>query len=1263
MTLGLRYAADTGDPRMSCPRLLLLALLLGAPGCFLFNPTVVDPIVCEDLGDADGDGVCDPFDLCDGDDAADEDEDGVPDACDACAAGNDAADIDGDGIADACDACTVGEDAEDEDGDGIADACDPCPKSGNLDGLTEAEKYGDSDDDGVCDDVDACPGHNDHWDRDGDGVANGCDPCPDDNPDDSDLDGSCDADDTCPGFDDTRDGDGDGVPNGCEQCGGFDDTIDGDGDGVPDGCDLCEGFNDTKDRDGDGTPNGCDLCPDDPDDDSDGDGVCDGVDACEGGDDALDGDGDGVADFCDPCPLDDPDDSDLDGVCDVDDICPGAFDSVDNDDDGVPDECDDCPNDGTKLEPGVCGCGVPDTDEDEDGELDCLDICPGFSDVEDADLDGVPDGCDICGLGDDTIDVDFDDVPDACDICMPGDDTVDTDEDTVPDDCDICEGGDDAIDGDDDGQPDFCDPCPVDPLDDSDHDGSCDGVDICPDLDDFLDSDEDTVPDCLDECWNADDFLDDNSDGWADTCWEREPNEDPFEASGPYIAIGEHFGEMEGLAQDWFLFVFDQPGWWEVEIRDDLGGCSFDSILEIWDEDDLSEMRWSDNNGGIALCSLAYVYLDSPGTFFLMVAGEDAGEDGIYFAQATRIDPTKVEAEPNDLADEPTGPMEGNTTWYGGLDVGDVDRFELVVTEEAVIVELLTTDTRGGCRVDTIVSVGPDEGDPHTPWLWDHDVNLAGCSELRAMLTTGTWIVTVEGETGTEEGFYALQVRQTPIEAYELEDNGTMGAASFVPTGLDYHANLLAGDEDFYALVITEDGTLVNIDTTDNRGKCIADTYLELGFDDGGTFTSMYENNGAGYGECARLEVKLDTGTWYIKVRGDGGSDDGYYIYRADALGPDIGEEEPNDSLASADGPLTEASQWWGFMDQDGSDEDWYFFDVDVDSALVTLLVSNAAGDCSLDTWMKVGYDNGNGGFVVLAEDDEAGPGLCSKIDVILDQGTYLVQLTADPSLVDDNPYTLTILFGDPENVEVEPNDDTSMASGPITDDVDVSGWVNPQEVDFWELIITENDTYVVMETTDPLGGCPFDTRLAFGTQSGVDGFTVIRDNDDAGYLSCSKVTINLNVGTYFIRIGGDQIDDFGLYTLRLRFQPPFVIAEEPNHDLDHANGPITEDVRYGADLTLLDVDYYQLVIATNGQEVRIETQDEDGECPFDTEVDLGIPDSAGRFFLQYDDEDGGLGQCDLLDLTLDAGTYYIRVQGKTQLEEGPYELIVDFRE
>jgi predicted outer membrane repeat protein len=127
----------------------------------------------------------------------------------------------------------------------------------------------------------------------------------------------------------------------------------------------------------------------------------------------------------------------------------------DIDNDGVDDAADLCPADPDKIEPGVCGCGVPDVDTDDDGTADCHDACPADANKtnvglcgcaaadEDTDTDGVLDCHDQCpdtppevpvdhsGCAVDTTprqtpppgsevdggDADGDGVPDALDLC------------------------------------------------------------------------------------------------------------------------------------------------------------------------------------------------------------------------------------------------------------------------------------------------------------------------------------------------------------------------------------------------------------------------------------------------------------------------------------------------------------------------------------------------------------------------------------------------------------------------------------------------------------------------------------------------------------------------------------------------------------------------------------------------------------------------------------------------------------------------------
>ncbi|MFM1832625.1 MAG: hypothetical protein RLZZ461_941, partial [Planctomycetota bacterium] len=63
------------------------------------------------------------------------------------------------------------------------------------------------------------------------------------------------------------------------------------------------------------------------------------------------------------------------GFEDLGDNCIGTL-CLDSDGDDTLDCADECPDDPNKTEPGICGCGVPDTDTDSDGTADCFDLCP-----------------------------------------------------------------------------------------------------------------------------------------------------------------------------------------------------------------------------------------------------------------------------------------------------------------------------------------------------------------------------------------------------------------------------------------------------------------------------------------------------------------------------------------------------------------------------------------------------------------------------------------------------------------------------------------------------------------------------------------------------------------------------------------------------------------------------------------------------------------------------------------------------------------------
>jgi hypothetical protein len=106
----------------------------------------------------------------------------------------------------------------------------------------------------------------------------------------------------------------------------------------------------------------------------------------------------------------------------------------DYDQDGVIDCLDGCAFDPLKLDPGLCGCGTPDTDTDTDGTPDCLDFC-------DNDPNKVERGLCGCGQVDSEEDGDGDGVIDCWDQCPGFDDLVDSDDGGLADLCDPCPSG------------------------------------------------------------------------------------------------------------------------------------------------------------------------------------------------------------------------------------------------------------------------------------------------------------------------------------------------------------------------------------------------------------------------------------------------------------------------------------------------------------------------------------------------------------------------------------------------------------------------------------------------------------------------------------------------------------------------------------------------------------------------------------------------------------------------------------------------------
>ncbi len=202
----------------------------------------------------------------------------------------------------------------------------------------------------------------------------------------------------------------------------------------------------------------------------------------------------------------------------------------------------------------------------------------------------------------------------------------------------------------------------------------------------------------------------------------------------------------------------------------------------------------------------------------------------------------------------------------------------------------------------------------------------------------------------------------------------------------------------------------------------------------------------------------------------------------------------------------------------------------------------------------------------------------------------------------------------------------TLVAPGSAT-----QGELEPNDVDYFRFEVSRVGILAAWATGDQ------DTHGTIEDSTG----TVVASNDDSRGGPNFRVTAVVDSGTYYIRVRGFANAETGPYTLH--------VATDAHGDSREEATPVSVGSSTLGALEPGDVDYFRIDL-DSGYTVVASTAG-------DLDTFGYIVDGAGTVLAR--DDDAGEGSNFRVRASLQAGTYYIRVEGLNQDETGPYTLHV----
>ncbi|MBN1857827.1 PPC domain-containing protein [Candidatus Bipolaricaulota bacterium] len=452
---------------------------------------------------------------------------------------------------------------------------------------------------------------------------------------------------------------------------------------------------------------------------------------------------------------------------------------------------------------------------------------------------------------------------------------------------------------------------------------------------------------------------------------EQEPNESPVQA----MSIGT-FGELAAtVTVSGAMGYAGDSDWYRFEITASAAELILSTSTE--DTSDLQVVLYSADVAPIEASENELQVTLATGSYLLRIASSE-----LRLLSYELVISSALEHEPNDGVCIPNeiGVIGSEIVrMYASIEpVGDADFFAFEVAEGSEGVVQLRTDGTSG---DTLLVLYRFDGEleRYVPVARDDDSGAHGWSMIFSELDPGKYIARIHDYGDNETiGAYRFSAVQMVVE--ECEPNNTAVDACELGSldlgGLLEADDLLSGgDIDFFEITVNAAGVLI----VETSGPVGADSYIclrdasdiSLGCDDDG-----------GSGMWSRILKPVDAGRYFVTVEGYGTEDSFRYSLTAHLEQfASISEIEANNNPLTSTAVETLPAIAGGEITQ--NDVDFYTFAV----PSATRVVVEVTGQDGADSYLCL-YDSSEN---LITCDDDGGSGLWSRIDDVLEAGTYSV--------------------------------------------------------------------------------------------------------------------------------------------------------------------------------------------------------------------------------------------------------------------------------